>query len=169
MTIPKQHGIVNIPNGEPAMANEKVSQVCEFLEKKFNVTSFQVSFEGSGDSGQIENVSNFKFEGETDDDEEYNDDQPTEQEKTILDSLVDFPVENGYTWNNDEKVPTFQENPTVEDAITSLCYELLESKESGWGNNDGAFGTFTFNVKEKTCHLEFNSRFMDIETNHYNF
>jgi hypothetical protein len=42
-------------------------------------------------------------------------------------------------------------------------------EHGGWENNDDAYGTFTFDVPERTIEPEFNGRFTDIATSHHTF
>ena len=55
------------------------------------------------------------------------------------------------------------------EAIETLCYDYLEQKHAGWENNEGAHGTFEFNVGNRTVSLEFNARFVDTTTYNYTF
>lgn len=43
-------------------------------------------------------------------------------------------------------------------AIETLVYDLLEETHAGWENNDGAYGTFRFDTAERTITLEYNER-----------
>lgn len=55
----------------------------------------------------------------------------------------------------------------VEKEVEELLYDLLEVRHGGWENNDGAFGTFAWNVSDSTMQHEHNSRYMDYETSEY--
>jgi hypothetical protein len=57
----------------------------------------------------------------------------------------------------------------LREAIEVLCYDCLEQEHGGWENNDGAYGTFTFDVLQRTIELEFNGRFTDVATSHHQF
>ena len=63
---------------------------------------------------------------------------------------------------------TTAETPLPE-AIETLCYGYLEQYQGGWENNDGAFGSFVFDVAGRTVQLEFNGRFTDVATHNYDF
>ena len=54
--------------------------------------------------------------------------------------------------------------PTLTEAITDLCYDLLAENYGSWGDNDGAFGKFVFHVARRRLSLTFNARFTDFET-----
>jgi hypothetical protein len=42
-------------------------------------------------------------------------------------------------------------------------------KHGGWENNEGAHGTFEFDVANRTVSLEFNERFVDTTTYNHTF
>ena len=43
---------------------------------------------------------------------------------------------------------------SLEAAIETLVYDYLETTHPGWEINDGAFGTFVFDVAERTIERE---------------
>jgi hypothetical protein len=57
----------------------------------------------------------------------------------------------------------------LESAIEGLAYEYLEDQHPGWEINDGAFGTFVFNVADRTISLEHRARFTDVYIFTYEF
>jgi hypothetical protein len=54
---------------------------------------------------------------------------------------------------------------SLHDAIETLCYDYLSQTHGGWENNDGAYGTFEFDVQQRSIRLDFDERFTD--TNHH--
>jgi hypothetical protein len=58
---------------------------------------------------------------------------------------------------------------TLQDAIETLAYDYLEETHYGWENNDGAFGTFVFDVPARNVTLEHNERFTDYNTFKHEF
>ena len=46
---------------------------------------------------------------------------------------------------------------------------IISKIYSGWENNDGAFGTFVFDVPARTVTLEHNERFTDVNTTSHEF
>ncbi len=106
------------------------------------ISSVVVTFDGSGDSGQIEGVD--ARIGET----------ATELPATAVE--IASPVWDG------SGVET-RTLPLAE-AIEQLVYDLLEDTHDGWENNEGAFGEFTFDVAEASIQLDYNERF---ETSEY--
>jgi len=122
-----------------------IFDICE----REGVKSFTVSFEGSGDSGQIEDVG--------------------------LDGKIrKLPVEGakiseGTRWLNGKGSEVFRDANDLEDLITSVCYQVLESACGGWEINDGAYGEFVFDVKKRAVQLDFNERVMESEYKEYRF
>jgi|694.fasta_scaffold137183_4 hypothetical protein len=122
-----------------------IFDICE----REGVKSFTVSFEGSGDSGQIEDVG--------------------------LDGKIrKLPVEGakvseGTQWLNGNSTAVYRKATDLEDLITSVCYEVLESVCGGWENNDGAYGEFFFDVKKRKVQLDFNERVMESNYTEYRF
>ncbi len=108
------------------------------------VTRIAIEFEGSGDSGQMEQATAFSGEEE----------------------IVPFPK----AWIEITRVDFDEEKDTREevnlrDAIETIAYDLLEQTHGGWENNDGGFGTFTFDVAERSLTLDYDERY--IATNSY--
>jgi hypothetical protein len=106
-----------------------------------------VDYDGSGDSGQIENV------------EAWNDGN----------ERIPFP--------SDTRIQLGSENPdhpssetNLEATVETLAWDYLElSIGWGWENNDGAFGTFVFDVSARTITLEHNERYTEVNTTSHEF
>jgi hypothetical protein len=106
-----------------------------------------VTFDGYGDSGQIERI-----------------DVEAGEETTPLPS------------DRIEIARTFYESPeierqtqTVHEAIETLVYDFLRQTHCGWENNDGAYGEFTFDVAERTIKLDYNERYTSFENHIHEF
>lgn len=56
---------------------------------------------------------------------------------------------------------------TIEDMFIELCWGALEDYESGWENNDGAYGQLVYTVATGQATLEHNSRITDVIYNEY--
>jgi uncharacterized protein DUF6878 len=103
------------------------------------LTLVEVEFDGEGDSGQIHEI--YAYAG---------------------DALAKLP-ESSLTLHQaahnkaDPKTTTVSLN----DAIETLCYDYLSQCHGGWENNDGAYGTFKFDVGNRSIRLDFNERFSD--------
>jgi hypothetical protein len=109
------------------------------------LTSVTVEFDGEGDSGQIEAVTACAGEAHV--------------------TLAATPVTIHHASWQAEGLTT-AETPLSE-AIETLCYGYLEQYQGGWENNDGAFGSFAFDVAGRTIALDFNGRFTDVATHNY--
>jgi hypothetical protein len=111
------------------------------------ITQVTVTFDGYGDSGQIENV-----------------------EVKAGDAFVDLPdtpVEIARTEYFHEDVNR-RTNP-LREALESVCYLILEAKHGGWENNEGAYGEFLFDVAADSITLDFNYRIEASENHSYEF
>jgi hypothetical protein len=111
---------------------------------KLGIESVEVTFDGYGDSGQVEDITCEGGAGKLDG--------------------VTVTVETTLFCGNTET----SERP-LQEAVEQLCYGLLESEHCGWEDNDGAFGTFTFEVPARKVHLKFNGRFIAHETFSHSF
>jgi hypothetical protein len=105
-----------------------------------------VDYDGSGDSGQIENI------------EAWN----------AADERMPFPT--------DPRIQLISENAghplaaqNLEAAVESVAWDYLDDLYNGWENNDGAFGTFAFDVAARSVSLERNERFTDVNTSSHQF
>lgn len=101
-----------------------------------------VSFDGYGDSGQIEDVVARAGEAEA--------------------ALPAVQVQlSAPAWGCDH-VET-RSKPLTE-AIEHFVYDTLADLHPGWENSDGASGTFTFDVVAQTVTLDHGDRYIAVET-----
>jgi hypothetical protein len=108
-----------------------------------------VSFDGSGDDGQLEG-----------------NDLPANIKNIVVEGAK---ISQGSVWSSAGTEKKYKSNPTVDEIVDSLCYEVLESLYGGWENNDGAFGQFLFSVKDRSVRLEYNARYTDSELFEHDF
>jgi len=109
------------------------------------ITAVIVTFDGGGDSGQIEWI--VARAGDADAE------------------LPDTPVELARTEFHDEEIRrTIAPLPA---AIETFCYDMLESKHGGWENNEGGFGEFIFDVPAGAVTFDFNYRIARSENYYY--
>ena len=105
------------------------------------ITHVTVTFDGAGDSGQIESIG--AWSGET---------------------AVNFPATEipyaAITWDAPE---VEMRSLSLEDVVEQLVYDFLSDTHGGWENNDGAYGEFCFDAGARCIHLEFNERFTSSE------
>ena len=113
----------------------------------FGVTQVVVTFDGYGDSGQIENIE-IKAGGDV------------IAEPPVMIELADA------EWGQAE--PS-RSSTSICAAAERLTYDVLEQTHSGWENNDGAYGDFTFNVTEGSITLDYNERYTATENYSHEF
>jgi hypothetical protein len=137
----------NSPVGEPAeniRAHNK--DLLFFALAEAGIHSVTIDYDGSGDSGQIESIEAWNAAKEKIQ-------LPTIRKVRLSSGSRDYP----YTEMN------------LEAAVEQLAYDYLEDKHPGWEINDGAFGTFVFNVPDRTITLEHRARFTDVDISNYEF
>jgi hypothetical protein len=108
----------------------------------YSITHVVVTFDGCGDSGQIEDISA----------------KAGDKDAALPSTNIEIARAS---WGSPDIV---RSNHSVSDAIQELAYELLRQIHAGWENNEGAYGEFTFDVAERTITLDYNQR---IETSEY--
>lgn len=123
--------------------------VFDILEKE-GIASFEVEFNGEGDSGQIEGISL--------------------AEKLLTRKIKGCKVKNGTRWDPTTQTssPVWENDVTLQSIIESVCYDILENF-GGWEINEGSYGTFNFDVKERKAGLTMNERVKDVNTSEYKF
>ena len=105
------------------------------------VTQVIVTFDGYGDSGQIENIE-IKAGGDV------------IAEPTVMIELAEA------EWGQVEP----SRSPTsIAAAAERLTYDVLERTHSGWENSDGAYGDVTFDVGAREITLDYNERYTSSE------
>jgi len=124
-------------------ANEVNQRVIFDALAALGIERLEISFDGCGDSGQIEDITVIGGSG-------------------VLsgDLTIEFAPWDGA--NQSRKCP-------LAEAVEDLCYGLLKREHEGWEINDGAFGSFAFDVAKREIELEFNGRYTDYETSTHTF
>ena len=107
------------------------------------LTRVTVEFDGIGDSGQIDEITAYAGE--------------VSAELPTRSLTLHQAVQN----KGDPRTTKV----SLREAVETLCYDYLSQTHGGWQDNDGAYGTFEFDVGERSIHLDFNERFTD--TNHH--
>lgn len=114
------------------------------------VESFIVIFDGSGDDGQVEPPCEFK---------------PKKSAKKAGDLLGEVvkgaKTSEGTRYGPNGAEKMWKKDPTLDNLIVNLCYEILEGVSSGWEINEGSHGTFYFDVKKRKMTLDFNERVIE--------
>ena len=107
------------------------------------IATVTIEFEGSGDSGQME--------------------PPCA--RMANETVVAIPDRQIDLKRIDWSLGLIAESLSLLEAVESLAWRLLGDKHCGWENNDGGYGTFTFDVAARAISLEYNERYT--ETNYH--
>jgi len=124
------------------------------------VSSIEVSFEGCGDSGQIESVDYTDANGKGID------------EAYLNDTIVKGSAKTSYhQWDEKKKqmVLTEAREGNVREIIEEICYDKLGASHGGWELNEGSYGTFYFDVSTRKVRLEYNERIEEVRTSEESF
>jgi hypothetical protein len=120
------------------------------LMAEHKITKFVASFDGSGDSGQIEDIELYSGETKLDSD------------------LLDISAEVTTTrqiWNPETKwvLHTNVERKYIRDLVEEVAWTPLEDRFGGWEINEGAYGEVIIN-SDGTGSIECNQRILEVET-----
>ena len=122
------------------------------------VESFLVVFDGGGDDGQVEGVSEIKPDRK----------KVVEAAEKLLGECVEGArVSDGERWSPSGVEKLWKSDPTMAQMIDSVCYEALEKVCSGWEINEGSHGFFYFDVKKRSGRLDFNERVIESNLTQY--
>jgi hypothetical protein len=97
-----------------------------------------VGFDGSGDSGQIDEIS-------------AHDETGIVELPDVKLPAIDIETPEPEAGTNDM---------SITDVIETLAYDLLEYEHNGWENNDGAYGEFRFDTADRSVTLRYHERFV---------
>jgi hypothetical protein len=107
------------------------------------VTFVVVSFDGYGDSGQIENI-----------------------EVQAGEDIVALPAGEIEIARAEWGTSAPQRaTVSIRDTVEQLAYDFLTDTHRGWEDNEGTYGEFTFDVAARTITLDYNERY--IESTHH--
>lgn len=114
------------------------------------ISKVHVTFDGIGDSGQMDSVRAWRGE-----------------EIVILpDMTVSIDqIPAGFIGEYEPVTVAL----SLQEAVETLCYDCLDDEHGGWANNDGAFGEFRIDVAKGVIELEFNGRYTDFHTTKHTF
>jgi hypothetical protein len=101
-----------------------------------------VTFDGYGDSGQIEAIEARDGGGEI--------------------ALPEINVELAVATFGDSEPQ--RQTLGLREAIENLAYDCLRDTHPGWENSDGAYGDFTFDVASRLVRLDYNERYTASES-----
>jgi hypothetical protein len=146
--------------------------------KDAGFVSAVVHYDGSGDSGQVEEISVFrKDEPESYSRlvEEYTWEKVAalrDERDVILRAIPITLVSRSSTFDRETLKFVEKETPTegnLYEALEMLAYDWLEDEHGGWENNDGAYGDLVVHVQEMMITLEHSERIMDVSTSSHTF
>ncbi len=161
------------------MSNPKISMVDQVRNARLKllfeklaeagIMQVKVDFDGSGDSGQINDIIAIRPGGE--------DIELPQHEITWVHGkhtwwparIADAPGIPPVALAMEEKWSFNPKTGKLNDLLEDIVYDYMGQEHAGWENNDGAFGEFTFDVQEKTILYEHNTRFTDssLDTHEY--
>jgi hypothetical protein len=124
------------------------------------VSSIEVSFEGCGDSGQIEAVDYTDANGKGIDEAYLN--------KTIVKGSATTAYMQ-YDEKTKQLVDGKSKEGTIREIIEEICYDKLGASHGGWELNEGSYGTFHFDVAGRKVTLEYNERIEEVRTSEESF
>lgn len=128
-----------------AASQENLAAICRALEKE-KVGSVVVTYDGSGDSGQVEQITYYDP-----------DDKELEEPEGKLEILKGKSTLSDGKWV-ETVVP---KEVSLSEAIEGIAYAFLEIHSPGWENNEGAYGDLEILVKDRKATLTHNYRFTD--------
>lgn len=112
------------------------------LCKEKGATEIVVRFDGSGDSGSIDEV--------------YID---------LKEPLIVEYDEESTRYDGDKWVTTSTTKQVpLRDALEQITYDMLEKTGIDWYNNDGGYGELNVDLVQGTIQLEVNSRYTEVTT-----
>jgi hypothetical protein len=163
---------IKMPKMDDIMAQIKADQLKKADRVKYHsnllfdtlaqtkVSFIEVSFEGCGDSGQIEAV-------------DYTDANGKGIDELYLDKvIVKGSAKTSYhKWDEKKKkmILTEAKEGNVREIIEEVCYDKLGASHGGWEINEGSYGTFYFDVSTRKVRLEYNERIEEVRTSEESF
>ena len=163
---------IKLPKMDDIMAQIKADQLKKADRLKYHsnllfdtlaqtkVSFIEVSFEGCGDSGQIEAVDYTDANGKGIDEAYLNKTIVKGSEKTSY-----------HQWDEKKKmlVKTEPREGNVREIVEEICYDKLGASHGGWEINEGSYGTFYFDVSTRKVRLEYNERIEEVRTSEESF
>ena len=133
--------------------------------KTNKIKTVVVEFDGSGDSGQIESVglSRYSYDKMGDEDEK-------DVDKLLEEFFVGAKIANGDQYNGEGgELCVEEQDTTVEEVISSICYDLMEIEHPGWEDGEGAYGEFIFDLEKDTISYVHNERITEVNTTEHKY
>ena len=111
------------------------------------ITEIIVTFDGAGDSGQIEDIDAHRGDAVV----------PMPDTEIMLAQV---------SWGISEISTS---SMSLSEAVETLAYDFLSDSHGGWENCDGAFGQFHFDAEAGTILLNYNERITSSEQFNHTF
>ena len=138
--------------------NKEIAAVLFAACKHLNIAKINVNFDGSDDSGQIDNISFYLT------------DNSEISVSEIPINLGVFSVKEGLLFTEGKAVPQVKSKTlSFSEAAEQIAYDLLEDSYGGWENDGGACGEFVFDVNKCTIELQINTRITQYHTEEITF
>lgn len=141
---------------------QKVKPILFGALKAAGITRVTVTFDGYGDSGQIESVEAYDAENQPID-------LPAEPIPYPFATMEERYEPSSETPSGQRcagyEVQEIEKSSLIQDIIEEIFWDFIGAKHDGWENNDGGFGECGFDVESETIRLEMNERYT--ETNYY--
>jgi len=128
---------------------KKRREILYELLSHLDIDKIEVTFDGAGDEGQIDDPV-FIRKGKA-----------VELHPDILNEVRPDLVEVRYRSYGQNLPPEGEEVTAccnLQDAISSLCAEMLERRHPGWEINDGSYGCILIEPKTQKTRVEYNER-----------
>ena len=163
---------IKMPKMVDIMAQIKADQIKKADKVKYHanllfdtlaqtkVSSIEVTFDGCGDSGQIESIDYTDSKGKGIDEAHLN--------KTIVKGSLRTAY---HEWDEKKKMLVQREakEGNLREIIEEICYDKLGASHGGWEINEGSYGRFSFNVSTRKVSLEYNQRIEEVRTSEESF
>ena len=163
---------IKLPKMDDIMAQIKADQLKKADRVKYHanllfdtlaktkVSSIEVTFDGCGDSGQIESI-------------DYTDSKGKGIDEAYLNKTIVKGSATTAYMQYDEKTKLLVDGKSkegnVKEIIEEICYDKLGASHGGWELNEGSYGTFYFDVSTRKVRLEYNERIEEVRTSEESF
>jgi hypothetical protein len=141
---------------------QKVKPILFGALKAAGIRRVTVTFDGYGDSGQIESVEAYDAENQPID-------LPAEPIPYPFATMEERYEPSSETPSGQRcagyEVQEIEKSSLIQDIIEEIFWEFIGAKHDGWENNDGGFGECVFEVESQTIRLAMNTRYT--ETNYF--
>lgn len=158
--------------------NAKLAKEVLVKLKEAGFVSAVVHYDGSGDSGQVEEISVFR-EGEPESYDaivgsyDWEKIAAVRSERDAILRAIPMTIVSHYS-TFDRETGKFIEKQTPQErdlraGLGELAYDWLSETHGGWEINEGSYGDLVVHVEEMMVTLEHNERIMEVNTHMHTF